>query len=171
MHTYIEDFVKTGEIKPRTNNPFTWASHVMAQNLIAKGLTKVNEVWGVEVPLYMPQMYAGTSDMVGVHNGSEAIMDHKQSNKPKTDEQVEDYKLQLVAYASAHNEVYGTKINKGVVFISIKPKTDADGLLILTEEKPTWHGLDYQEVVIQGDDFDHWTNEWWNRLEQYYLSL
>ena len=171
MHKFLEDYITTGIFNDPGSNPYSVQSHKMAKHIIDNGLKNVNEVWGVEVPLYFPGLYAGTTDGCGLHLNEEAILDYKQTNKPKKAEWVEDYFLQLVAYILAHNEVYGTNINKGVVFISIKPNTDVDGLLVLTEDKPTWQAEDYQEVIVEGKDFDHWTNEWWNRLEQYYLSL
>ena len=101
----------------------------MAETVIREGMCNVNEVWGVEVPMYFPGIYAGTTDLVGVHSGEHAIMDFKQSNKPKKVEWIEDYKLQLCAYAEAHNEVYGTKISKGVVLMCVKPAVDEMGHL------------------------------------------
>lgn len=171
MHTLLENYIETGSLPERSNNPFSWASHAMAQQIIQNGLSNVDEAWGMEVPLYMPEMYAGTTDLVGVHSGAEAIMDHKQSNRPKTSERVDDYRLQCCAYAAAHNEVYGTRIRKAVIFVAIKPATDRDGLLQLVEDKPVWSQESYQEFVIEGADFDYWSDQWWKRLEQYYLQL
>jgi genome maintenance exonuclease 1 len=79
-------------------------------------------------------------------------MDHKQSNKLKKKEWIGDYFLQLAAYANAHNEVHGTKIRKGVIFMCT-----ADNI--------------YQEFLIEGNEFDHWSNEWFKRLEQYYTQF
>ena len=162
MHTYLEHYVKTGEIKPAGTNPYAWASHAMAQTVIDQGLKKVDEFWGVEIPLYFPNLYAGTTDGCGIHLGEEAILDYKQTNKPKREEWIDDYKLQLVAYALAHNEVYGTKIRKGVVLMCVRPELDAQCNII----KPP----QYQEFVLQSEDFDHWEQEWWKRLELYYLT-
>lgn len=162
MHSYLEHYVKTGEIKECGSNPFAWASHAMAQVVIDSGLKNVNEFWGVEVPLYFPGVYAGTTDCVGLHQDTASILDFKQTNKPKREEWIDDYKLQLVAYAEAHNEVHGTKIRKGVVLMCVKPDISADGH-VMSEPK-------YQEFVIEGDDFDHWRREWWKRVELYYLT-
>lgn len=169
MHTFLENYVKSGSIDERPKNPGAWASHAMAETVITKGFSKVSEIWGVEIPLYMPKMYAGTTDSVGIHDSAHAILDYKQSNRRKTDEQLEDYKIQLVAYALAHNEVYGTNIRKGVNLIAIKPKTDQDGFLHLQEDGTLETPPDYQEIVIEGDDFDFWCDQWWSRLEQFYL--
>jgi len=162
MHTYLENYCVDGTIKERGNNPFSWQSHAMAEIVIREGMCNVDEVWGVEVPMYFPGIYAGTTDCVGVHSGSEAIMDFKQSNKPKKEEWIEDYKLQLCAYAEAHNEVYGTNIRKGVVLMAVKPDIDEMGHL---KNDPV-----YQEFVVEGDDFEHWRQQWWKRVEQYYTS-
>ena len=162
MHTYLEHYVKTGELKPAGTNPFAWPSHQMAMTVIDQGLKNVSEFWGVEIPLYFPNLYAGTSDGAGIHLGEEAILDYKQTNKPKREEWIDDYKLQLVAYALAHNELYGTKIRKGVVLMCVRPDLDAQYNII----KPP----QYQEFVLRPEDFDHWEQAWWRRLELYYLT-
>ena len=150
MHKWLEDYVKTGQIGTPGSNPYSIQSHKMAETIIYQGLSKCNEYWGTEVPLYFPKIYAGTTDLVGVHDGDAAIMDHKQTNKPKKREWIEDYFIQLAAYANAHNEVHGTKIRKGVIFMC-----SADNI--------------YQEYIIEGNEFDTWTDKWFKRLEQYYM--
>lgn len=163
MHSYLEHYVKTGEIRPRPSNPFAWASHAMAQTVIEQGLKNVSEFWGVEVPLYFPSLYAGTTDGVGIHQGQQCILDYKQTNRPKREEWIDDYKLQLVAYALAHNETHGTRIRKGVILMCVKPQSDEYNNIVQPPQ--------YQEFVVEGDDFDHWESQWWNRLEQYYQSI
>ena len=163
MHTYLENYVLDGMLKEKGSNPYSWASHAMAQEIINKGLCNVNEYWGMEVPLYFPSVYAGTTDCVGIHNGDESIMDFKQSNKPKKEEWIEDYKLQLCAYAEAHNEVYSTNIRKGVVLMAVKPETDEMGNVMTTPE--------YQEFIIEGDEWEHWRQQWWKRVEEYYTMI
>jgi hypothetical protein len=161
MHTYLEDYVKHGEIKERTTNPYSWASHAMAHEVVTKGLCNVNEFWGIEVPLYFPAVYAGTTDGAGVHLNQEAILDYKQSNKPKKREYIEDYFLQLCAYAEAHNELHGTKIRKGVILMCVKPDVDEQFNII----KPP----QYQEFVLEGTEFEKYRSLWWHRVEQYYM--
>jgi genome maintenance exonuclease 1 len=161
MHTYLEHYVKTGELKECGSNPHSFASHAMAQTIIEDGLKNVNEIWGVEIPLYFPQLYAGTTDGCGLHLNDESILDYKQTNKPKKQEWIEDYYLQLVAYALAHNEVYGTNIRKGVVLMCVKPPLDE---MLRPLERPN-----YQEFILKPEDFDYWADQWWRRLEQYYL--
>lgn len=152
MHKWIENYIKTGETGEPGSNPYSVQSHKMAQTIIYQGLSKCNEYWGTEVPLYFPKIYAGTTDLVGVHDGSPAIMDHKQANKLKKREWIEDYFLQLAAYATAHNEVHGTDIRKGVIFMCT-----ADNI--------------YQEFIVEGTEFDSWVNKWFTRLDQYYSKF
>jgi genome maintenance exonuclease 1 len=161
MHTYLEDYVKTGEIKERTSNPFSWASHAMAHVVVEQGLKNVNEFWGIEVPLYFPGIYAGTTDGAGIHLNEEAILDYKQSNKPKRREWIEDYFVQLCAYAEAHNEVRGTRIRKGVILMCVKPDVDEQFNIIKPPE--------YQEFVLEGSEYDKYRDLWWRRVEQFYL--
>jgi hypothetical protein len=160
MHSYLEHYVINGTQKDRGTNPFGWASHAMAEKVIQQGLCKVDEFWGTEVPLYFPKIYAGTTDCVGIHQGQEAILDFKQTNKPKKTEWIEDYFLQLAAYAEAHNEVYGTRIRRGVILMCAKPELDDMGNVLSDPE--------YQEWIVEGAEFDSWTNRWWARVEQYY---
>jgi genome maintenance exonuclease 1 len=152
MHKWLENYVKTGQTGEPGSNPYSLQSHQMAHSIITQGLSKCNEFWGTEVSLYFPEVYAGTTDLVGVHDGSPAIMDHKQSNKLKKKEWIDDYFIQLAAYATAHNETYKTDIRKGVIFMCT-----ADNI--------------YQEFIVEGTEFDHWTNVWYQRLEQYYSKF
>lgn len=163
MHTYLENYVLDGVLKEAGSNPYSWASRAMAEVIVEKGLCNVDEYWGMEVPLYFPDVYAGTTDCVGIHNGDEAIIDFKQTNKPKKEEWVDDYKLQLCAYAEAHNEVYGSNIRKGVILMAVKPETDDMGNVKTTPE--------YQEFVVEGEEWELWRRQWWKRVEEYYTMI
>jgi len=152
MHKYLENYVLKGETGEPGSNPYSKQSHQMAHTIISQGLSNCPEFWGTEVSLYFPKIYAGTTDLVGVHLGDEAILDFKQTNKPKKREWIEDYFLQLTAYANAHNEVYGTKIRKGVILMC-----SADN--------------QYQEFIVEGNEFDEWSDRWWKRVEEYYTKF
>jgi hypothetical protein len=152
MHKWLEDYIKTGDIGTPGSNPYSIQSHQMAQSIIAQGLSKCNEYWGTEVPVYFPSVYAGTTDLCGVHDNAEAIMDHKQTNKPKKREWIDDYFVQLAAYANAHNEVHGTKIRKGVIFMCSAAN-------------------EYQEFIVEGTDFDKYTDMWFKKCEQFYMKF
>ena len=152
MHKYLEDFIKTGVLNTPGSNPYSIQSNAMAKTIMEQGLINCDEFWGTEIPVYFPKIYAGTTDLAGIHDGAEAIMDHKQTNKPKKREWIDDYFIQLAAYAVAHDEVHGTKIRKGVIFMC----------------DPTCL---YQEFVIEGTEFQKYTDMWWARVEKYYTHL
>jgi len=152
MHKWLENFVKTGTTGEPGSNPYSKQSHDMAKTIVEKGLKNCDEFWGTEVNLYFPEVYAGTTDLIGVHNGVECIMDHKQTNKPKKREWILDYFLQLAAYATAHNELYNTNIRKGVIFMCSQNN-------------------EYQEFIVEGLEFDDYVNKWYMRLEEYYTKF
>ena len=161
MHAYLEHYVLTQDMKPLPGNPFAQPSWFMAAQVILEGLCHVDEFWGVEVPVYYSGLYAGTTDCVGIWKGRPAIMDFKQTNKPKKREWIEDYFLQLAAYAAAHNDTHGTAINTGVILMAQQPELLEDG----SYSKPV-----YTEYTVESDEFAHWHNEWLKRVEQYYAA-
>ena len=150
MHTHLEKFLLGEGYLDLTIEG--QASRTMAQEIIEKGLkNRLSEFFGLEVTLYYPDLYAGATDVVGIYDGQEAIVDFKQSNKPKRKEWIEDYKLQLAAYALAHNEVYGTNIMKGVNLICTKDNF-------------------YQEFIFDGEEFKQAKYEFLRRVDQYYAQ-
>jgi hypothetical protein len=161
MHAYLEGYILNNEMKQLPSNPYAHPSWFMAAEVILKGLVHVDEFWGTEVPLYCSGLYAGTSDVIGVWKGRPAIMDFKQTNKPKKREWIEDYFLQLAAYAEAHNDTYGTNIEDGVILMCVQPKLLEDN---------TYTTPEYIEFEVKKDEFAHWKNEWLKRLELYYLT-
>jgi len=124
-------------------------AHNMAIRVIEQGLSNISEYYGIECTLFYPGLYAGQTDMVGVHKGSDAIIDFKQTNKPKKEEWITDYKLQLAAYAMAHNYMHKTNITKGVIMMC---------------SKDTY----YQEFVVEGDEFKKYQHQWLGKVSQYY---
>jgi ATP-dependent exoDNAse (exonuclease V) beta subunit len=143
MHKLLEDHILGREMKGQ------FMAVTLAKLIIKQGLSKVNEVWGTEVMLYSPGLWAGTTDLVGLHEGVPSIMDFKNSRQTKTKEMIEDYFMQLAAYALSHNEMFGTDINRGVVMMATR-----DGK--------------YLEFVIEGDEFTHYETMWANKVCSYY---
>ena len=121
----------------------------MANTIIEKALPKWKVFYGTEVTQYYPGLYAGQSDLVGVHGTVDAIGDFKQANKPKVKDWIEDYLIQLSAYAMAHDQVYGTQINKGVIMMCT----------------PDCY---YQEFIIEGSELKKWKHQWLRRVDEYY---
>jgi genome maintenance exonuclease 1 len=148
MHGNLERFIAGMQRQPG-NNPVHVQANKMADVIIEQGLSKVNEVWAMEQSLYYPGLYSGTTDLVGVYDGEPAVMDHKQTNKPKKAEWVEDYYLQLVAYILAHNEVYGTDIKRGIVFMCSR-------------------AFEYQQFEVTAADFNKYEDMWLKKVEEYY---
>ena len=126
-------------------------AHNMATQVINSGLSNITEYYGTECTLYYPGLYAGQTDLVAIHKGEDAIIDFKQTNKPKRREWIEDYCLQLAAYAMAHNFIYKTKITKGVVMMCSKDNY-------------------YQEFVIEGAEFQKYKHNFLRRVDEYYSS-
>ena len=149
MHKYLEDYIEFGKWPTPGSNPYAQQAHKMAEQVKENAMTDVDEIWGSEINLYHPKIYAGTTDLVGQYKGQPAIMDFKQTNKPKKAEWVEDYYLQLTAYALAHNEVFGTNLREGHVFMCSRD-------------------LQYQQFDLWPSDFDAWEQKWWDRVYQYY---
>ena len=159
MHTFLERYIKGDGIKDSVTNPYALQSLLMAKKVIDEGFIHINEIWGNEVPLFYPELYAGTTDCVGLHDSEPSILDFKQSNKPKKHEWIEDYYLQITAYALAHNAMYGTNIRKGVIMMCVKP----------TEIQPgQWGVPQYQQFILESRDFDCWSHRWFDRVELYY---
>ena len=115
LHLFIEHYVNEHAYKDLTEVGVQ--AEKMAQVIIDEGLKDINEVWGSEVHLYLPGKYAGTTDMVGLYKGRPAIIDFKQTNKPKKREWIQDYLMQLAAYAHAHNHLFNTEIDQGVILM------------------------------------------------------
>ena len=118
MHTYLEGYINN---TPHLDLTAVGQEAGRMANIVAEsGLGDLEEVWGTEVTIYYPGLYAGQSDVVGIYNGRESIIDFKQTNKPKQREWIDDYFIQLAAYAMAHNHVYGTAIQQGVILMCSK---------------------------------------------------
>jgi len=118
MHTYLDAYVRGSGHRDLTS--VGQQAEPMAKRIIESGLGDLQEVWGTEVTLYYPDLYAGACDIVGVYANKDSIIDFKQTNKPKKREWIDDYFIQLGAYAMAHNYVYRTKIQSGIILMCSK---------------------------------------------------
>ena len=115
MHKYLENYVIGKGYEDLTE--LGQETKRMAQKVIELGLAPVSEYFGSEVTLYYPGLYAGSTDLVGIHNDKETVIDFKQSNRPKREEWIGDYKLQAAAYAMAHDQVHGSNIEQCVIMV------------------------------------------------------
>ena len=147
MHTYLEGYIN--------NTPHLDLTAVgkeagrMANIVIESGLGDLEEIWGSEVTLFYPGLYAGQTDVVGVYAGKPAIIDFKQTNKPKQREWIDDYFTQLAAYAMAHNCVYDTEIQSGIILMCSK-----DGF--------------FQKFEVSDKEFQVYMHTFLKKVDQYY---
>jgi len=147
MHSYLETYLQGGKVLDMRD--VGREAGRMAETIIEKGFPDLEEIWGVECTLYYPGLYAGQTDLCGIYQGRESIIDFKQSNKPKKVEWIEDMFLQLVAYATAHDCIYGTKIEQGVI-------------LMCTPDNF------FQRFIVNGSEFREWKWKWLRKVSDYY---
>ena len=147
MHKYLESYIQEIGYEDLTDTGKQAKS--MAQKVIEIGLAPVDEYYGSEVTMYYPGLYAGQTDLVCVHNGKDTIVDFKQSNRPKREEWIDDYKLQIAAYAMAHDHVHGSTIEQGVI-------------MVCTPD------LYYQEFKVEGLDLRRWKHAFLKRLDMFH---
>ena len=147
MHLFLEKFILGQGHDDLTEEGKVAKS--MAQTVIDKGLGDLQEIWGSEVTLWYPDLYAGATDLVGVYDYEDSIIDFKQSNKPKRREWIDDYFMQLAAYAMAHNQIYDTQISQGVI-------------LMCTPDNY------FQKFQIKGKEFKEYKYKFLERVDKYY---
>jgi ATP-dependent exoDNAse (exonuclease V) beta subunit len=148
MHLYLEKYC-LGEGYLDLTDVGNVAKH-MAECIVDRGIdNRLTEIYGNEATLYYPGLYAGAVDLVGQHDGTMAIIDFKQTNKPKQREWIGDYFLQMAAYGMAHDAVYGTTIEKGVILMCSKD-------------------LYYQEFTIEGEEYRQAKHDFLRRLSEFY---
>ena len=147
MHKFIECYVEGVGYDDLTG--LGQEAKAMAEKVIEVGLAPVEEYYGSEVTLYYPGLYAGSTDLVCLHNGKESIVDFKQANRPKREEWIEDYKMQIAAYAMAHDYVHKSSIEQGVI-------------MVCTPD------LYYQEFKVEGAELRSWKHKFLKRLDMYH---
>ena len=147
MHEFLEMHVRGDKLLDLSDEG--QAARSMARIIIEQGLKDAEEIWGSEVTLFYPGLYAGQTDLCGIFTGRESIIDFKQTNKPKRREWVEDYFLQLAAYAMAHDQIYGTCVDQGVVLMCSK-----DGF--------------FQKFTSNGAEFTRFKHKFLSKIGQFY---
>ena len=147
MHKFIEKYITGVGYDDLTE--IGQQAKPMAQKIIDIGLTPVTEYYGSEVTLHYPGLYAGSTDLVCLHNEKETIVDFKQANKPKREEWIEDYYLQIAAYSMAHDCTHGSNIEQGVI-------------MVCTPD------LYFQEFKFEGEKMREYRHKFLDRLDQYY---
>ena len=150
MHKILEKYIIEEGYLDLTN--VGKEAHNMAMQVIQNGLSNVTEFYGSECTLYYPGLYAGQTDLIATHKGDMAVIDFKQTNKPKKREWIEDYCLQIAAYGMAHDFIYKTAITKAVIMMCSKDNF-------------------YQEFVIAGEEYRKYKHQWLERVNKYYEQI
>ena len=150
MHKYLEDLIRGQRSLDLT--PLGIEATKMAEIIVERGLNDCSEIYGIEATLYYPNLYAGSVDLVAKYKDKVSIIDFKQTNKPKQREWIGDYFLQMAAYGMAHDAVYGTSIEQGVIMMCSK-----DGY--------------YQQFMIEGDEFRQAKHKFLGRLDEFYNGM
>ena len=147
MHKFLEYYVQNQKLLDLTDEGREASS--MGQAIIDNSFKEIEEVWGSEVTLFYPGLYAGQTDLCGIYTGRESIIDFKQTNKPKKREWIEDYFIQSAAYAMAHDVIYSTCIDQGVILMCSK-----DGF--------------FQKFISTGKEFTKHKHKFLARVDQFY---
>jgi len=147
MHKFLEYYVQNQKLLDLTDEGREASS--MGQAIIDNSFKEIEEVWGSEVTLFYPGLYAGQTDLCGIFTGRESIIDFKQTNKPKRREWIEDYFIQSAAYAMAHDVIYGTCIDQGVILMCSK-----DGF--------------FQKFTSNGSEFTRFKHKFLGKIDQFY---
>jgi CRISPR/Cas system-associated exonuclease Cas4 (RecB family) len=150
MHSHLECFL-AGKPRPTGNNLVRLQAEAMADQIIEHGLSQIDEIYGSEVGLYYPGLYAGTMDGIGLYHDKLCVFDFKTARKMKKLEHIEDYLIQLCAYSAAHDELFGTEITTGIIFM-----VDRD--------------FQYQTFILEGGEFKAKALAWVDRLDRYFAT-
>jgi hypothetical protein len=150
MHAHLENHI-IGIPRPGGNNTVRVLAEKMADQIILQGLVDVSEFFGSEIQLWYPGLYAGTTDSCGVYHGQPAILDFKSTKKIRTIDMINDYFLQLCGYILSHNELYGTNIKTGVIFMVSRD-------------------YDFKSFVLEGEEFHKKTDQWMDRLDMFFAN-
>ena len=148
MHGYLENWLINDNFDAKDNMIHRVAAK-MADTVIENIKDDLDETWGTEVGLYYPGLYAGTTDLVGVWKGKQAIMDFKQTNRPKKREWIEDYFMQGAAYGNAHNALFETEIETVAIFMCSRD-------------------CQFQLFELSKSEFDEYSKKWAHRVGEFY---
>jgi len=147
MHKFLEKHIQGTGYEDLTE--IGKEAKPMAQKIIDVGLAPVTEYYGSEITLHYPGLYAGSTDLVCSYKGMDTIVDFKQANRPKRGEWIDDYYMQIAAYAMAHDYIHHSNIEQGII-------------MVCTPD------LYYQEFKFSGVNLRSWKHKFLKRLDEYY---
>jgi ATP-dependent exoDNAse (exonuclease V) beta subunit len=116
-HLMLERYLRNEDPQLETFPP----EHVKIFSSLRLEVRKINKVYGQEVVLYSDVLgIAGRCDLVAEYQGNLAIVDYKTSSRVKSADEIGDYWIQAAFYATAHNEMFGTNIEKLVIMMGVE---------------------------------------------------
>ena len=137
VHLLAERYLKKEEVFAPINGKPVPQPDMAAFNAIKLKLDRIDEVWGQEVALYSDSLeVCGRTDLVGVYKGKPVIVDFKTAGRVKGHKDIGDYKLQLTFYATAHNEMFGTNIQDGVILMVAETGFPMEFNIPIAEQMP-----------------------------------
>ena len=147
MHKYLEYYVEGKRYESLFEEG--QKARLMALQIVKQGFGPIKEVWGSEISLRYEDRYAGATDLVALYNNKPAIIDFKQSNQIAKEyySKIQDYYLQLAAYAEAHTKHYGP-IEGGVILLCTRDNV-------------------FQKFELFGSKFEEAKEKWWKRVEEF----
>jgi genome maintenance exonuclease 1 len=145
MHKYLEHYVSRDDSFHSDTKNYVIAKK-LAQIIIDNFIDNLDEAWGTEVSVLYKNLYAGTIDLIGKKDERLSVIDYKSSYRKKTKEEMEEYFLQLAAYAIAHDWQYKTNIDSLIVFLAIR-------------------NGEFEKTVISGQELDSYKEKWFERLD------
>ena len=82
-------------------------------------LDKINQIQAQETRLYHKDLkIAGQVDCIAEYDGEKCIIDFKNSRKPKREQWINDYKVQVTAYSKMFEYCTNQKIDLGIILIA-----------------------------------------------------
>ena len=118
VHLLCERYLKSEKVDALIDGKPVPEADIQSFNALRMKLNKIDEVWGQEVALYSHEVeIAGRCDLIAVYKGVPVIIDFKTASRVKHHEDIGNYKVQLAFYAIAHNSMFGTDIQEGVILM------------------------------------------------------
>ena len=146
VHNALENYLNGDDWKIQDDDSYISKTSISILNCFIENLINdISNIWGLEVGVILDGLYAGTADCVGIYNEKESLIDFKTAKKIKPKEWIEDYFLQCSAYANAHNVMFGTDIKQIVILMADRNQ-------------------EFKKFVVNGREFDHYTNKWKQKL-------
>lgn len=122
LHLLCERYFKNEELfAPDEDGNAIMKVAIESFNSLKFKLQSISDVWGIEVPLYSNMLgVAGRCDLIAKYKGVSSIIDYKTSTRIKHKDDIGNYAVQLAFYAIAHNELFDTNIEQGVILMACK---------------------------------------------------